>query len=52
MNHDRYLRVVYWARARYTDNTGLLVISRGGNPSMFSRIEAAAWRKYIVGAQQ
>lgn len=49
MNHDKYLRVVYWARARYTDND-TLVISRGGNLSLFSRIEAAAWNKYIIGA--
>lgn len=52
MNHDKYLRVVYWARARYTDSTGLLVISMGGNPSNFARIEAAAWARYIMGAQQ
>ena len=49
MKHDRYLRVVYWARARYTDKTGLLIISSGGNPSRFTRIESAAWRKYIIG---
>jgi len=51
MNPDKYLRVVYWARTRYTDN-GTLVISRGGNPSMFSRIEAAAWNKYIIGGNK
>jgi hypothetical protein len=50
MNHDKYLRVVYWARTRYTDKAGLLVISKGGSPSMFSRIESAAWNKYIMGA--
>lgn len=48
---DRYLRIVRWARLRYTRN-GYLVISAGGKPSVYSRIEIAAWSRHVgeVGA--
>lgn len=46
---DRYLALVKWARERYT-SAGLLTISTGGAPSAYSRIESAAWGRYMEGA--
>ena len=46
-NADRYLRLVNWAKRRYTNrDTHSLTISVGGRPSIYSRIEAAAFRRY------
>jgi len=42
----RYLRIVSWARSRYTTAAGLIV-STGGCPSIYSRIENAAFEKYM-----
>lgn len=47
---ERYLKIVNWARTRYTRN-GLLVISVGNEKSVFTRIENAAWSKYIDGVK-
>ena len=53
---DRYTKVVQWAQQRYTDKkTGVLVVSSGrlidgkaGQvPSVYGRIEQAAWSKYM-----
>lgn len=48
MNVDRYLRIVRWARSRYTLD-GVLAVSVGGLPSAYSRIERAAWDRYMNG---
>ena len=46
---DRYIRIEKWARKRYQDKNGLLLIGSGlpGSPnyitSIYSRIESAAW---------
>ena len=51
MNHriEKYLRVVEWARARFTDRrTHLLVIDTAGVKSTYSRIEDAAFAKYMA----
>lgn len=51
MNHriEKYLRVVEWARARYTDRrTHLLVLNTAGVNSIYSRIEDAAFAKYMA----
>lgn len=46
---EKYLRVVEWARARYTDRrTHLLVLNTAGVKSPYSRIEDAAFAKYIA----
>lgn len=46
---EKYLRVVERARARYTDKkTHLLVIDTGGVKSTYSRIEDAAFAKYMA----
>ena len=45
-DHDRYLRLVHWARDRYARN-GRLPISRGGSPLAFARVERAAARRYL-----
>lgn len=54
---DRYTKIVHWAQQRYTDKkTGLLIVSSGrlvdgkaGQvPSLYSRIEQAAWAKYMA----
>jgi hypothetical protein len=46
MNIDRYLAIVRWATRRYTRD-GLLLINARGVPSPFSRIECAAWNRYM-----
>lgn len=43
---NRYLRICMWARARYTKN-GTLIVSTGNVPSIYSRIENAAFEKYM-----
>lgn len=42
----RYLTIVHWARVRYA-TAGTLVLSVGGELSAYSRIERAAWRRYM-----
>jgi hypothetical protein len=49
---DRYLEIVEWARQRYTGANGRLVISKGGHPATYSRIEDAAARRYLFGSRQ
>lgn len=44
--YDRYLRIVAWARKRYSVN-GVLIISTGGNPSPYSFIENLAAVKLL-----
>jgi len=44
--YDRYLSIVEWARRRYTKN-GVLVMDHGGIKSAYSRIECAAFEKYM-----
>jgi len=43
---NRYISIVKWARQRYT-SAGVLIISTGGKPSTYSRIESAAFEKYM-----
>jgi hypothetical protein len=43
----KYLRLCNWARNRYTD-CGQLVTFNGNEPAPFTRIERAAWRKYMA----
>lgn len=40
--HARYLNLIRWARKRYTDRGGCLVLSIGPQPSPYTRIERAA----------
>lgn len=49
---DRYLRLIHWARKRYTQPDGYLIKSVGRVPSTYSRIELAAARKHLklIGA--
>ena len=45
---SRYLLVCHWAQKRYTGKTtGYYTVSVGGEPSIYSRIEELAWRKYM-----
>ena len=46
-NARRYERVVRWAFRRYTGPNGRVVISTGGVPSVYSRIEDAAFARYM-----
>lgn len=46
MNRDRYLKIVEWARRRYTRN-GVLITYIGTTPSRYTEIEGMAWTKYI-----
>jgi hypothetical protein len=47
--YDRYIRIVEWAKQRYTIN-GSLVLYVGDAPSPFTIIERLAWGRYIVPA--
>ena len=44
---QRYLAITTWARSRYTMPGGRLLVSVGGKPSKWSRIEDAAAVKYL-----
>lgn len=44
---DKYLALMEWARKRYTTPAGL-VISKGSQWSVYSRIENAAFYKYLA----
>ena len=46
MNIDKYLKITRWAKNRYRKN-GKLILSIGGNPSKWSKIEKMAFDKYI-----
>lgn len=46
-NVDKYTRVAEWARKRYTRNH-VLIVSTGGVPSIYSRIEESAFAKYMA----
>ena len=46
---DRYLRVVRWAAWRYSDRYGArLVVEVAGEPTKYTRIERAAFRRFMV----
>ena len=45
---ERYLKIMDWARKRYTNDGVLPLHDRGYQPSAYLRIEDAAFRKYIV----
>ncbi len=44
---ERYLRIVRWAERRYTRD-GRLPTFRASQPTAFTRIESAAWAKYMA----
>ena len=44
---DRYLNICVWAARRYRIGD-TLTTSIGGNPAPFTRIEAAAWSRYMA----
>jgi hypothetical protein len=46
-NISKYQKIVAWAQLRYTSSKGLLIVSTGGKPSVYSRIENAAFNKYL-----
>lgn len=48
MSLERYSKIVEWARKRYTRGGILVLAEAGGVPSVYSRIEAAAWNKYAA----
>ena len=50
MNHNRYLRITEWARKRYTVGDALIV-SVGGIPSPYTRIERAAWGRLMMDCE-
>ena len=45
-NADKFLKICKWASKRYAVN-GLTPIYVGGEPSVYKRIESAAWSKYF-----
>lgn len=46
---DKYQLIEAFARSRYTKN-GVLIVDVAGVPSIYSRIESAAWKKYRSSA--
>jgi hypothetical protein len=44
---ERYTHLMSWAWRRYQTPRGTVIISTGGHPSAYSRIEQAAWDRYI-----
>jgi hypothetical protein len=50
-NFDKFLKVTMWAARRYRNaETGLLVLSHGTKPTIYSEIETLAWKRYITHA--
>lgn len=45
-NIDRYLKIVNWAGDRYRKRARL-IFWEAGNPTKFTAIENAAWKKYM-----
>jgi len=45
-NIDRYLKIVNWAGDRYRKRDRL-ILQEAGNPTKFTAIENAAWKKYM-----
>lgn len=46
-NIDRYLAVVNRARKLFSRD-GILILSKGGIPSIYTRVERLAWEKYML----
>ena len=46
MNFLKYQRIVQWAKNRYTIDS-ILILDIGQVPSVYSRIENAAFIKYV-----
>lgn len=44
---DRYLRVMLWLRKRCTVK-GELIVSIGGTPTSYTRLESLAYAKYLA----
>lgn len=44
----RYNEIVNWARKRYTDEDGCLELAVNNEPTPYTRIERAAWTKYMI----
>ena len=47
-NASRYLAIADWAAKRYATAEGYIVMSHGLVPSIYSRIELAAFRRYVL----
>ncbi|HET7675652.1 MAG TPA: hypothetical protein VFL54_09045 [Gammaproteobacteria bacterium] len=45
-NINAYLRLARWAKRRYARD-GYIALDVGGEPTLYSRIESAAARKYL-----
>ena len=45
-NLDRFIKICNWATKRYSEN-GYLIIQVGRKYTKYTRIERAAWKKYI-----
>lgn len=48
MSNYRYRRLLRWARARYAQPDGRVVIARHGQPTRYALIQSAAWLRYCV----
>ena len=50
-DYNRYLAIMAWARKRWTtideDGRGWLPIRMGGEPTVYTRVEMAAARRYL-----
>jgi hypothetical protein len=48
---DRYLKISKWLQARYTA-LGMLVLSVGGVPSQYSKLESLAYDRYVAESER
>jgi hypothetical protein len=46
---DRFLKIERWAKKRYLTAEKSIVVSIGGKPTRYSRIEDLAFEKLIIG---
>lgn len=45
---DKYMKIAYWLRDRYTNNEGQLTLSVGDIPSPYSKLEQLAAERYLL----
>lgn len=48
LNGAKYIRVVRWARRRYTRSDGSLVVPDARHYTDYGRVERAAWNKWMA----
>ena len=47
VEHDRYIAIMRWAKARYTRDGLLVTHTNNRQPTRYTRIEQWAWLRYM-----